>query len=115
MANKITTYQDLISARRELKEEIIYIEEEIKYSKIVQISNFFISKGKYLRNVDLTSIRIPQVKDIINSPIGKVAGTYLLSNKKIRKYFIAFVVARKTIPYALTEIKKVVSKYRKNS
>jgi len=107
MANNVTTYQDLISAKKELKQDIKSIEEDIKNSNIVKISNFFI-KGKTLQTPSLDSIKIPHVKEILKSPIGNVVSSFLLSNKKIRKYFIAFVVVRETVPYALTEIKKLI-------
>ena len=107
MAKNITTYQDLISTKKELKQEVISIEEDIKNSNFVKISNIFI-KGKTFEKPNLDSFHLPHVKDILSSPIGNVVSTFLLSNKKIRKYFIAFVIVRETVPYAIAEIKKLI-------
>ena len=107
MAKNITTYQDLISIKKDLKQEVNYIEDDIKNSNIIKISNLLI-KGKSMDVPSLDTFHLPHVKDIISSPLGNVLSTFLLSNKKIRKYFIAFVIVRETVPYAITEIKKLI-------
>ena len=107
MAKKITTYQDLISTKKDLKQEVNLLEDNIKSSNIVQFSNLFIN-GKAIDKPNLGSFHLPHVKDIISSPLGNVVSSFLLSNKKIRKYFIAFVIVRETVPYAITEIKKLL-------
>ncbi len=107
MASKIETFQDLIDSKKDLKEEISSLEAEIKNNKIVQVSNLFVG-GKHDKIPSLDSLHIPHVKDIVNSPIGNVLSTFLLSNKKIRKYFIGFVIIRETVPYLVSEISKLI-------
>lgn len=108
MASKIETFQDLIDSKKDLKEEISSLESEIKNNKIVQVSNFLMgNKLKKVPNID--SINLPHIKDIVSSPIGNVISTFLLSNKKIRKYFIGFVIVREAVPYLVSEVTKLVN------
>jgi hypothetical protein len=107
MSKKIETYQDLIDSKKNLRKEVISLESEIKNNRIVQFSNLLV-KSKTLNTTSLNSYHIPHVKDIISSPIGNIVSTFLLSNKKIRKYFIGFVIVRETVPFVISEIKKIV-------
>lgn len=107
MSDKIETYQDLLNSKKNLKKEVSTLEEEIKNNRIVQFSNFLID-SKSLKAPKLDSFNLPHLTDIINNPIGNIVSTFLLSNKKIRKYFIGFVIVRETVPYVISEIKKLV-------
>jgi hypothetical protein len=108
MANKIETYQDLISYKKVLKQEVLLLEKEIKDSKVVQFSNFLINKSK-LKTPNFKSFHIPHINDFMSNPLGNLVSTFLLSNKKIRKYFIGFAIVRETVPFVLSEIKKIVN------
>ena len=111
MAKNIMTYQDLIETKKHLKQDIDLIEEDIKDTNIVKISNLLIA-GKPFKTPNLESLHVPHIKDVISSPLANFASTLLLSNKKIRKYFIAFVIVRETVPYAVTQIKKIIDEYK---
>ena len=102
--NRITTYQDLVLAKQELKQDINFIEEDLKNNNIIKLSSTIIG-GKFNKSSIFNSL---DFKDILSSPIGKFASTLLLSNKFIRKYFIAFVVIKETVPYALSKIKEII-------
>ena len=111
MSKKIETYQDLIDSKKDLRKEVISIESGIKNNRIVQFSNLLVS-NKSLKSSTLDSYHLPHVKDLIASPIGNIVSTFLLSNKKIRKYFIAFVVIREAVPFAVSEIKKIIEEQK---
>ena len=102
--NNISSYHDLILAKQELKQDINFIEEDLKNNNIIKLSSTIIG-GKFNKNTVFNSL---DLKGILSSPIGQFASTLLLSNKFIRKYFVAFVVIKETVPYALSKIKEII-------
>lgn len=104
---KITSYEDLITYKALLKVAIKSKEEEIRNHPLAKLSQTFSSKESAKETV-LSSVQKLKLKDIINSPIGSVISTYLLTNKVIRKYFVAFTIAKQTIPYALDKLKEIL-------
>ena len=102
--HNITTYQDLILAKKELKKDINFIEDDLKNNRIVKLSSTIIG-GKFNKNSISNAF---DLKGILSSPIGKFASTVLLSNKFIRKYFIAFVIIKESVPYALGKLKEII-------
>ena len=102
--NRITTYQDLILAKQEIKQDINFIEEDLRNNNIIKLSTTIIG-GKFNKSSIFNSL---DLKGILSSPLGKFASTLLLSNKFIRKYFVAFVVVKETVPYALSKIKEII-------
>ena len=107
MAKNISTYQELIAARTELKSEVSSIEHEIKNNKIIQFSSSIID-GKSLKEPLIESLHGFDLKSIWTSPIGSLASTFFLTNKYIRKYFIAFSIIKETIPYAFKKVKEMI-------
>lgn len=107
MTKTITSYQGLIAAKTELKHEISTLEEEIKSSKILKISSSII-EGKSLKEPLLDSLHSLNLKNILASPLGNLTSTFLLTNKFIRKYFIAFSILKSIVPYALNKIKELI-------
>lgn len=108
MNNKINTYQDLLDAKKELKEEIFLQEADFKNNKLVKFTSSF-DKGKALKGTVLETISSVGFKDIITSPLGSLLSTYLLSNKVIRKYFIGYTILKETIPYAFQKLKDMAN------
>ena len=91
MNKKITTYQDLLDAKNELKEEISLQEIEFQNNKFIKFATSM-DRGEPLKGTVLESLSSVGFKDIITSPLGSLLSTYLLSNKVIRKYFIGFTI-----------------------
>ena len=108
MNNKISTYQDLLDAKKELKEEISLQESEFQNNKLVKFVSS-LDKGESLKGSVLETVSSIGFKDIITSPLGSLLSTYLLSNKVIRKYFIGFTILKETIPYAFRKLKDMAN------
>ncbi len=104
MSKNITTYQELITAKTDLKSEVSILEKELKSNKILKVFTS-IFEGKSLKEPLLDSI---DLKSILASTLGNLASTFLLSNKFIRKYFIAFSIIKETVPYAFNKIKEMM-------
>lgn len=107
MSRNITTYQELITAKTDLKQEVSTLEEEIKSNKVLKFSTS-IFEGKSLKEPILDSLHSLELKNILASPLGNLASTFLLSNKFVRKYFIAFSIIKETVPYAFNKIKELM-------
>ncbi len=107
MKKNITSYQDLLIAKDDLKDEISAQEFEIKNNKFLKFSSTVIS-GKPLKNKIFDTISSVELKDIITSPLGNLLSTYLLSNKTIRKYFVAYTILKETVPYAFQKLKDIL-------
>lgn len=108
MNKKIMTYQDLLTAKKELKEEISLQETDFQNNKLVKFASSFDS-GKSLKGSVLETISSAGFKDIITSPLGSLLSTYLLSNKTLRKYFIGYTILKETIPYAFQKLKDMAN------
>jgi len=108
MNKKITSYQDLLDAKQDLKIDIALQETEFQNNKFVKFASSF-DKGKSLKGSVLESLTSVGFKDIITSPLGSLLSTYLLSNKVIRKYFIGFTILKETIPYAFKKLKDMAN------
>ena len=108
MNNKISTYQDLLNVKKELKEEISLQEADFQNNKLVKFASS-LDKGESLKGSVLETISSVGFKDIITSPLGSLLSTYLLSNKTIRKYFIGYTILRETIPYAFQKLKDMAN------
>ncbi len=108
MSNKITTYQELLNAKKKLKEEITSQELEFQNNKFVKFTTSM-DNGESIKDSLLDTVSSIGLKDILTSPLGSLLSTYLLSNKKIRKYFIAYSIVKETIPYAFNKLKNMLN------
>lgn len=107
MAKNISTYQELIAARSELKSEVSNIEYEIKNNKTIRFTSSILD-GKSLKEPLIESLYGLDLKNILTSPLGSLASTFFLTNKYIRKYFVAFSIIKETVPYAYKKIKEMI-------
>lgn len=107
MKQNIRTYQDLIQAKKELKIEISIAEDELKDNNIFKVSSA-IFDGKSLKGPLINSISSIDLKSILTSPLGNLLNTFLLTNKYIRKYFVAFTIIKETVPYAFNKLKEII-------
>ena len=108
MNKKIMTYQDLINAKKELKEEISLQEANFQNNKLIKFASS-LDKGESLKGSVFDTLTSVGFKDIITSPLGSLLSTYLLSNKLIRKYFIGYTILKETIPYAFQKLKDMAN------
>ena len=111
---KITSYQDLLDAKNDLKEDISLQEADLQNNKFIKFVTS-IDKGAPLKGTILESISSVGFKDIITSPLGSLLSTYLLSNKVIRKYFIGFTILKETIPYAFRKLKDMANEFESST
>lgn len=105
MNKNITSYQDLLDAKNELKEEIYLQEIEFQNNKFVKFVSSM-DRGESLKGSLLETFT---PVGFATSPLGSLLNTYLLSNKVIRKYFIGFTILKETIPYAFRKLKEMTS------
>lgn len=110
MNTNITSYDDLIKAKKTLKQEITTVESSIKNNKVLKFSSSII-EGKSLKEPLLESLGGLDLKNVLTSPLGSLASTFLLSNKYVRKYFVAFTILKETVPYAFGKIKEMIEQY----
>jgi len=96
----ISTYQDLLDAKQDLREEVNLLEDDIRNNNIVKISSSIVD-GTFMKESLFDSFTNINFKNIISSPLSNIASivisNLLLSNKKLRKYFIAFTIAKDSI------------------
>lgn len=116
MNKNITSYQDLIAAKKTLKQDINSVETSIKNNKFIKFSSSII-EGKSLKEPLLETLGGLNLKNVLASPLGSLASTFLLTNKFVRKYFVAFTILKETVPYAFGKIKEMIEQYEvsKNS
>jgi len=114
MTKKIITYRDLLEAKQELKTEITAQEDKILNNKLVQFTSSINNGNFSLIDSLQDSLSSIGLKNILASPLGNLLGTYLLSNKYTRKYFIGFTIVKESIPYALQKLKEIINSAEKN-
>ncbi len=123
-SNKITgirTFKDLKSEKARLRSEISGIEHEFKTNSILKISSTLFSKERHSESVFKRPLSFLAGNKYDNSLTGdlihtteNLLGTFLISNKFTRKYFIGYTIAKEMIPFAVkkfNEIFKEKTKY----
>ena len=106
MSESITTYEDLIKAKQSLKLDVSLLEREIMNSKIVKVSNFVIDHD-FHKKPNLENLNLGSFSWMLNSSVGKMATTFVLSNRKLRKYFVAFLLLKETVPIVRKLFRKI--------
>jgi len=107
MKNKITSFDALINYKRVLKSEISEQEREIKNNNLVKISSYLFN-GESRKTPLFESISSINLKDILSGPLANMLSAFLMSNKRARKYFISFTIAKEMVPFILDKIKSIV-------
>ena len=101
----INSYDDLINAKKILKSEIEEQENSFINNPVFKISSSLFSgdsfKGSFQKSFDSLSL-----SDMIKTG-ENLLSTILMANKKTRKFFIAFVVAKEMVPFLLTKINEI--------
>lgn len=104
---KIHSYKDLINAKILLRSEIEEQENSFMNNPVFKIySSFF--KGNSFKNSFQKSFESLSLDDIKKTG-ENLLSTFLMANKKTRKFFIAFVIAKEMVPFVFMKINELFS------
>ena len=104
----IRSFEELVLARQNLKDEIMAQEADILNSPFVTIPSAIIQGGTFkssLKN-SLGTISIDDYKHAVMNLIG----TALLANRRTRKFYIGFVIAKELVPFFIEKFNELVKK-----
>lgn len=105
--HSITSFEELQIAKNALKDEIYFQEIELKDTQVYKIGSSLLGV-KSGKEFSINSISPFNLNGIINGPIGSLLSTILMANKKTRKYFVSFTIAKEIIPFALHRINEML-------
>lgn len=102
---RISSFNDLKRAKKELRSTIAAQEEELLDHPVISIPLSLLETSSIKGSVHtaLESISLDNYKNALMS----LLGTFLLANRKTRKFFIGFVIAKELVPYALRKIEEM--------
>jgi hypothetical protein len=105
---RIRSMKDLERAKRDLREQISQQEAELLGHPLVSIPMSFLQSSSIKGSIQnsLESISLENYKNALMSLIG----TVMLANKRTRKFFIGFVLAKELVPYAVQKIGELMKK-----
>lgn len=101
----IRSYEDLINAKTILKSEIKEQEDSFMNNPVFKISSSLFAGGS-LKSSFEKSFETLSIDDIKKTG-ENLLGTFLMANKRTRKFYIAFVIAREMVPFLFTKINEV--------
>jgi len=104
----INSYEDLKEAKKQLKLDIVVQEEAFRNNPIFKISSSLFKGAPFKTSINTTmeSFSLDNYKKIAEN----ILSTFLMANKKTRKYFIAFVIAKEMVPFTIQKINEVMKK-----
>jgi hypothetical protein len=111
MRNKklgINSFEDLKKTKNRLKRDIKEQEKTFKNNPLFKISSSLFGGSSFESSLktSVDSISLDSFKTLgLN-----LLSTILMANKKTRKFFIAFVIAKEMIPFTLQKINEIVKK-----
>ncbi len=105
---RITTFQELNREKQHLADEIKNQEEEILNSPVFTIPAAIFQGGSIKGSIkdSLDSISFDHYKKTALN----LLSTALMANKKTRKFFVAFVIAKEMVPFLLEKVNEYVKK-----
>ena len=105
---RIRSMKDLSRAKQDLRDEIALQEAELLNNPIVSIPMSFLNSSSIKGSIQnsLESISLENYKNALMSLIG----TVMLANKRTRKFFIGFIIAKELVPYAMEKIGQLMKK-----
>ncbi|MCK5781830.1 MAG: hypothetical protein KAH10_04535 [Flavobacteriales bacterium] len=109
MAKKKVTYKELINTKRQLRKDISSLEGRITDNKLVSVLDLVMGRGPSKKSA-LGGMNFSKLTNFGKSPIFSLASSFLLYNKRFRKYVIAFFVLKEAAPYVITRVKDIVNK-----
>ena len=107
-ANSISSYAELLAAREQLKLEIKDQESQILDHPLVSIPTALFQGSSVKGSIQhsMESISLENYKKAAMSLIS----TVMLANKRTRKFFVAFIMARELVPFILDKVREVMKK-----
>jgi uncharacterized phage infection (PIP) family protein YhgE len=98
----IFSYGDLQRERQKLKQTIQKQEESFKENPVVKIANSFNKSSS-------VSSSMKEAFSGLNFQTGEaLISSLLLSIKKTRKYYLAYIVAKEMIPFTIKKVKDIM-------
>ena len=104
---KINSYDDLVNAKKILKSDIEEQENAFINNPVFKISSSLFS-GDSFKNSFQKSFDSLSLSDMIKTG-ENLLSTVLMANKKTRKFFIAFIVAKEMVPFLFMKINEMFS------
>ena len=105
---RISTFEELNKAKKKLSVQIKEQEEEILSNPIVSIPSALIQGGSF-KNSFKTSMESFSL-DHYKAAAFSLLSSFLMANKKTRKFFVAFIIAKEMVPFLLQKINEYVKK-----
>lgn len=105
---RITTFEELNLAKQKLASTIKDQEEEFLKSPVISIVSGIFQGGSVrssLKN-SMESVSLEHYKKAAMN----LLSTVLMANKKTRKFFVAFIIAKEMVPFILDKINEYVKK-----
>ncbi|WKK64976.1 hypothetical protein [Lutimonas zeaxanthinifaciens] len=105
---RISTFEELNLAKKKLSVRIKEQEEEILSNPIISIPSAILQGGSFKSSfkTSMESISLDHYKAAALSLLSSV----LMANKKTRKFFVAFIIAKEMVPFLLQKINEYVKK-----
>ena len=106
--SRIRSFNDLNRAKDVLRDEIAMQEAQLLDHPVISIPLAFLETSSIKGSIQnsLESISLENYKHALMS----LVGTIMLANKRTRKFFIGFVIAKELVPYAVRKIEEILKK-----
>ncbi len=105
---KISTFEGLNLAKQDLANTIKAQEEEILNSPVFSIPAAIFQggsfKGSFKNSMDSFSL------DHYKKAAMNLLSTVLMANKRTRKFFVGFIIAKEMVPFILDKVNEYVKK-----
>jgi len=102
---KINSFEELRNTKKQLKAEIEEQENSFMNNPLFKISSSFF-KGDSFKNSFQKSFDTLSFDDLLKTG-ENLLSTVLMANKKTRKFFIAFVVAKEMVPFLFSKLNEI--------
>jgi hypothetical protein len=105
---RITTFDELNLAKQKLARTIKEQEDEFLSSPLLSIVSGIVQGGSVRNSLkhSMESISFEHYKKAALNLIG----TVLMANKRTRKFFVGFIIAKEMVPFLLEKINEYVKK-----
>lgn len=106
--SRITSFEELNLAKQKLADTIRRQEEEILDNPILSIVTSIIQGGSFKTSLkdSVESISLDHYKKAAMS----LLSTVLMANKRTRKFFVGFIIAKEMVPFILEKLNEYVKK-----
>jgi hypothetical protein len=105
---EIRSFDDLILAKQRLENTIREQEEDILNSPVLSIA-MGIFKGGSVRSSLKHSMETVSLEHYKKAALNLLS-TVLMANKRTRKFFVAFIIAKEMVPFILEKVDEYIKK-----